>query len=256
MFVKSILSTAAIILTLAANMASAATVNATGKVTNNIIFGSGNANAAFTGVTIGGLELGLRAKLRYDASSSCAGGFGCAQNTFNYDGNSTYSFASNQSHAPANRSIFNFEWSINSNTNGTGTALNGLSYMIDIDTNPSAVGGFWVSYNPLSFLSTGYYLGTNASPAGGAPFRSGGTGNLSAFNLAQNSVNFGFLPGTNLGSGQFTIRLSAFRPGNVPYASTSINVLVDVPAPIPLPAGLPLLCGALAGLAMLRRRRG
>lgn len=100
MFVKSILATAAVILTLAASFASAAKVNATGKVTNNVIFGSGNANAAFSGVTVGGLELGLRAKLRFDASSSCAGGFGCAQNTFNYDGNSSYSFASNQSNAP------------------------------------------------------------------------------------------------------------------------------------------------------------
>lgn len=127
--------------------------------------------------------------------------------------------------------------------------------MIDIDTNPTAVGGSWVSYDPLSILSTGYYLGTNASPAGAATFRPGETGNLSAFNLAQNSVNPGFLPGTNLGSGQFTIRLSAFAPGNVPYASTSINVLVDVPAPIPLPAGLPLTGGAFAGLALLRRRR-
>lgn len=255
MFVKSILSTAAVVLTLAANIGSAATLNATGKVTNNVIFGSGNANASFTGVIVGGLELGLRAKLRYDSSSSCAGGFGCAQNTFNYDGSSAYSFASSQSNAPANRSIFNFEWSINSNANGTGTALNGFSYMIDIDTNPTAVGGSWVSYDPLSALSTGYYLGTNASPAGGATFRPGGTGTMSAFNLAQNSVNLGFLPGTNLGSGQFTIRLSAFGPGNVPYASTSINVLIDVPAPVPLPAGLPLLGGAFAGLALLRRRR-
>ena len=254
MFAKSILGTAAVIFTLAAGMAAAATLNATGKVTNNVIFGSGNTNAAFTGVTVGGLELGLRAKLRYDASSSCAGGFGCAQNTFNYDGNSSYSFASSLSHAPANRSIFNFEWSINSNINGTGTALNGLSYLIEVDTDPTAVGGSWVTYDPLSFLSTGYYLGTNASPAGGATFRAGGTGNLSAFNLAQNSVNLGFLSGTNLGSGQFTIRLSAFRPGNVPYASTAINVLVDAPAPIPLPSGLPLLGGAFAGLVLVRRR--
>ena len=235
--------------------APAATVNATGNVTNNVIFGSGNSNGAFTGVTVGGLELGLRAKLRYDATSGCAGGFGCPQNTFNYSGGNTYRFSSALSHAPANRSIFNFEWSINSNFNGTGSALNGLIYSIGVDTDPTARVRSLITYNPLSVLSTGYYLGTNASGAGGAPFRVGGTGNLGAFNLTQNSVNLGFLPGTMLGSGQYTISLSAFRPTDRSlYASTSINVIVDAPAPVPLPAGLPLLGAAMGGLTHFRRR--
>ena len=237
-----------------AGAAPAATVNATGLVTNNVIFGSGNANGSFTGVTVGGLELALRAKLRYDATSAC-GGFGCAQNVFNYTGGNTYTFTDAASNQPANRSIFNFEWSINSNANGTGGALNSLSYRIDIDTSPTWSMGSPVSYDPLSAVSTGYYLGTNASPAGGAPFRAPGTGNLGAFNLAQNSVNLGFLPGTNLGHGRFTIRLSAFRPGNLLYASTAIHVVVDAPAPVPLPAGLPLLAAGIGGLAVVRRKR-
>ena len=235
--------------------APAATVNGTGNVTNSVIFGSGSANGSFTGVTVGGLELGLRAKLRYDATSGCTGGFGCPQNVFNYSNASTYTFASAASHAPTNRSIFNFEWSINSNSNGSGSALNAYSYRIDIDTNPTTNVGGVVSYNPMSLFSTGYYLGTNASPAGGALFRPGGTGNLASFNLAQNSVNLGFLPGTMLGSGQFRISLSAFHASSGSLvASTAINVIVDAPAPVPLPAGLPLLAAALGGLVSAKKR--
>ena len=236
--------------------ANASMVNGTGLVTNNVIFGAGNANGAFSGGRWGSLELGLRAKLRYDASSACAGGFGCPQNVFNYTLGDSYTFSSAQSNAPANRSIFNFEWSINSSADGLGLALSQYTYQIDVDTDPTAnVGGF-VSYDPLSVLSTGYYLGTNASPAGGAPFRPGGTGNLSAYNLAQNSVNLGFLPGTNLGHGQFSIFLSAFSVATGQLAgSAAIRVNVDSPAPVPLPAGLGLLGTALGVLAAARRKR-
>jgi len=230
----------------------AATVNGTGKVTNNVIFGGGNSNAAFTGIRVGSLELALRAKVRYDASHSC-GGVGCAQNQFNYTNGNTYTFLTAQSNAPANRSIFNFEWSINSNADGMGAALSTYTYRIDIDTDPTVHVGNNVSYNPMSIFSTGYYLGTNASPAGGALFRPGGTGNLNRFNLAQNSVNLGFLPGTNLGRGQFTIRLSAFGGnGGALVGSTAINVIVDTPAQVPLPAGAGLLAMALAGLRIAR----
>lgn len=235
--------------------AEASTVNGTGMVTNNVIFGSGNANGAFSGGRWGSLELGLRAKLRYDATNGC-GGFGCPQNTFNYGPGDSYSFSSSQANPPPNRSIFNFEWSINSNADGMGMALSGYSYRIDIDTDPTTNVGGLVSYNPMSFLSTGYYLGTNASPAGGATFRLGGFGNLNAYNLAQNSVNLGFIPGTNLGHGQFSIFLSAFSATTGQLAgSASINVNVDSPAPVPLPAGVGLLAAALGGLAAVRRAR-
>ena len=240
--------TAAVSLALA-SAASAATVNGTGNVTPDVIFGSGNANGSFTGVAANALELGLRAKLRYDLS-------GHPQNIFNYDGNHTYTFNPALSHAPTNRSVFNFEWAINSNVSGAGSALSGLVFKIDVDTDPTVNVGSLVSYNPLSAISTGYYLGTNASGNGGASFNSGGAGPLSVANVAQNSVNLGFLPGADLGNGQYTISLFAYLPGTrTPYASTSIDVIVGAPAAIPLPAGLPLLASALSGIALLRRRK-
>src|SRR6056297_1972865 len=103
-----------------------ATINGTGNVTSNVIFGSGNANGAFTGVSqfygngvvgtpvaqLPVLELGLRAKLRFDESNS-------PQNTFNYDGVDTYTFSTGA--APGGFSfdlnspttpVWNFEWHI------------------------------------------------------------------------------------------------------------------------------------------------
>lgn len=86
------------------------------SVTPDIIFGSGNANGSFTVTNtllsfpsnpIGGnLELGLRAKLRYDATSGCPGGVGCPQNQFNWDGVDTYSFDLSNGNPPPNRAMW------------------------------------------------------------------------------------------------------------------------------------------------------
>ena len=54
--------------------------------TPDVIFGSGNANGSFTVASGGGVELGLRAKVRFNGSN-------LPENTFNYDGTKTYNFA-------------------------------------------------------------------------------------------------------------------------------------------------------------------
>ena len=54
-------------------------------VTNEVIFGSGNSNGSFSVVQDSGIEIGLRGKLRHNA-------IGAAENTFNSNGNGTYSF--------------------------------------------------------------------------------------------------------------------------------------------------------------------
>ena len=61
-------------LTLAAGAASAANVTPQ-QANGNLLFGSGNANGGFTVETLDNLEIGLRAKLRYDTN-------GQPQNTF------------------------------------------------------------------------------------------------------------------------------------------------------------------------------
>ena len=218
-----------------------------GTITPDIIFGSGNTNRGFTVETVGDLELGLRAKQRY-TSANDAIGVGIVQ-----DAAGNYLFDSTAQTVPAGRSVWNFDWSINSDiANGT-TALDAYSYQIAVDYDPSAAENM-LTYDPLSAISTGYYLGTNASGNGSAVFESGGDENFSLFNVAQNSVNMGFL-GAPLGAGQYRVELSAFS-GSTLIGSTSIDVYVDTtPSPIPLPAGGVLLLSGLAGVAALKRRQ-
>ena len=157
-----------------------------GTITPDIIFGSGNTNRGFTVETVGDLELGLRAKQRY-TSANDAIGVGIVQ-----DAAGNYLFDSTAQTVPAGRSVWNFDWSINSDiANGT-TALDAYSYQIAVYYGPSGAGNMEI-YDPLSAISTGCYLGTNASGNGGATFDSAGAEDFNLFNVAQNSVNMGFL---------------------------------------------------------------
>jgi len=82
------------------------------NVTPDVIFGSGNSNGSFTVDQNNNIELGLRGKLRYDAT-------GLPQNIFNSNGDGTYSF--NAGVAPTKSSpvgVWSFEWSINSDLSG------------------------------------------------------------------------------------------------------------------------------------------
>lgn len=123
MTLKSILS-ASVVATFIAGAAAAAPVNGTIDLTGNVVFGSGNANGSFKGVTEGPLELALRAKLRYDEN-------GNPQNTFNYDGDKTYSFDPADSAPVGGNAIFNFEFAIDTDVNDTD------------DTPEKAVGGYF-----------------------------------------------------------------------------------------------------------------
>jgi len=117
------------------------------SVTPDIIFGSGNTNGSFTKTDtelsfpsnpIGGnIELGLRAKLRYDAS-------GNPQNQFNWDGVDTYSFNLADGNPPAHRAMWNFEWSVNvedlkndgNQVTIAGLVASGGKLLLSYDTDP------------------------------------------------------------------------------------------------------------------------
>jgi len=121
------------------------------NVTSNAIFGSGNANGGFTVDRSNGVELGLRSKVRFNAANA-------PENTFNSNGDGTYSFAAGQpagggfGFLPGSPSTatWNFEWSINSNfDNSTGLFLNGLSYELGIDFD-AGVGTNFQSFDPIN----------------------------------------------------------------------------------------------------------
>ncbi len=227
-------------------------VNGTGLVTPEVIFGSGNANGAFTGVNANNVELGLRGKLRYNNS-------GLPENTFNYDGDRTYTFSPASSNAPSNRSAFNFEWSINSNVSGIGTRnLTDLTYLLQVDLDPGS-GTSFQSFDPINTLFADHALGNNSTANGAGVsdlfLYSAIVGN---YNVAQNSWNLGFstlFPGIAdpQAEGLYTINLSAALNGDV-LASTSIDIVYGV-TPVPVPAALPLLAGGLGLLGFVAQRR-
>lgn len=245
-------ATLGLIAALLCSTASALPLNGTGLVTPDVIFGSGNANGSWTGFNSIVVELGLRGKLRYNLN-------GAPENTFNYDGNRTYTFDPANSVAPSNRSIFNFEFSINSApTSGFSRTLDGFTYQLNIDIDPSAaiVNGF--SGDPINVGFADHSFGTN-STANGAGVEATSAANytslLATNNVAQNSWNlgFGFTPNDPQLPGIYTISLSALSFNQV-VGITSIDVVIGAPATVPVPATIPLLMAGLALLAFSRRR--
>jgi hypothetical protein len=255
---------AAVVLCITSCAAYAAPVNGNGNVTPDAIFGGGNANGSYTGVNENNVELGLRGKLRYNPS-------GVAENTFNYDNDMTYSFDPSDGVAPANRSLFNFEFSINSDADGTsGRTLDELSYLIEIDSNPTAGTNFFsydvinLSPDPKGIGWRDHSIGDNSTANGGGAeaFDLASYLNLiGGNNVAQQSWNMGFTGDTGFNidpqtEGLYTIRLSAFDPSNQSLlATTAINIRYGAVPPVPLPATLPLLAAALGGVGVIARRR-
>lgn len=215
-------------------------------ITPDIIWGTGNTNRGFTVETVGSLELGIRAKRRYPANDEL--GVGIVQ-----DINGAYLFDSSESTAGPGQSMWSYDWSINSDVDGGGSGLDAFTYQIMLDTDPTVNESYTIMYDPLATppSSTGYYLGTNATGNGAASFIGDGSGDFSAFNVAQNSVQPQWVGGL-IGAGQFGISLLAFS-GNELVNSVNIQVIVDAPVPVPLPAGLPMLAVGLLGLYGLRR---
>ncbi|GDY27707.1 PEP-CTERM sorting domain-containing protein [Agarivorans sp. Toyoura001] len=223
------------------------------NVTGDVIFGSGNANGGFTTDRQNGIELGLRAKLRFDDTNQ-------PQNVFNSNGDGTYQFdnilpPSGFSYAPNSPStaIWNFEWSVNSNFDGSGGFLDNFSYLLEIDFDPSA-GTNFIGLDPVNVPSSDNALGNNSTPNGGGLVDEANYGsNIGVNNLAQNSWNMEFAPFdfNALDVGIYDFVLSAFDSQQQLLASTSIQV---VNARVPEPQTWIPFSFALLGLAWLRRR--
>ncbi len=244
---------------LTASLLIAGSANAA-NVTPDVIFGSGNANGGFTVDTNNGVELGLRAKVRFNASN-------LPENTFNYDGVSTYTFtdgtpggsgfgfAANSSSTAS----WNFEWSINSDVAGSlGRNLSDLTYTLAIDFDPSAGTNFLTS-DPINLAFADHAIGNNSTGNAGGTVATDDSGYavlIAANNVAQNSWNMEFFdsasfPFLNTDNGQYEFVLSAFD-GQSLLAETSMTVQVGA---VPVPAALPLLFAALGVFGFLRLRK-
>lgn len=199
------------------------------NVTPDAIFGSGNANGFFTVDQSGGVELGLRAKVRF-------------VNTFNSNGAGTYTFQAG--------TAWNLEWSVNTDyadPTSSGAKLNSLTYGLFLNN----VGGFDVINQPyldssIGNNSTGNGAGAEAAFADVVGYAA----LIAANNVAQNSWQeslFGINPNVN---GTYVFRLDASN-------GTSTEVTVNVvPEPSTYLAGAMLLLpfGASA-IRKLRKSR-
>jgi len=230
-------------------------------VTNDVIFGSGNANGGFTTDRQNGIEIGLRGKLRFDANNQ-------PQNIYNSNGNGTYSFAAGP--APIGFSfnppglpttpIWSFDWSINTNYDGsTSFNLDDLFYRLEIDFDPSGATSF-LAFDPINVALADHSIGDNATANGGgaeATDAADYAALIAGNNLAQQSWSYeffndapfdGFDPNDR---GSYIIRLSAYQDADLTMllASTQIAILV------PEPSTIALLLAGLGLLLFVRRRR-
>lgn len=234
------------------------------NVTSNTIFGSGNTNGAFTVDRSNGVELGLRTKVRFN-------GAGVAENTFNSNGDGTYSFAAGQptvggfGFAPGSSSTatWNFEWSVNTNyDNSTGLFLDGLSYELGIDFD-AGVGTNFQTFDPINVPDADHSIGDNTT-AQGAGVESNGTNYatlIGSNNLAQNSWNMEFFDNGSFPfdanvDGTYDIYLLARDGLGDEISRVDIQVIVGAGATeVAEPGILAVLGFGLAGLGLMRRRQ-
>ena len=242
-----------------------------------LLFGQGNANTAFTVNLENNIEVGLRGKLRYDNSN--APGAGVPNGTYNSNGAGLYEFDPSDGIAPADRSLFNFDWSVNVNQDGTAVDqfLDDFTYLLSIDFDPTAAVGVTngvdlVEFDPIS-LGPGspwdHGLGDNSSTsptfakqyvaadAGGSRGLNYGPA-IAAYSVAQNSWNLGFYEPVGFDpqtEGLYTITLSVLS-GATTLSSASIDIRYGAVAQaVPVPAALPLMGAGLAALSLIARRR-
>ena len=249
------LITSCVVVLIAASSASADLYDQ--NVTNNVIFGSGNANGSFTVDRDNGVELGLRGKLRHNAA-------GAAENTFNSNGDGTYTF--NAGVAPTQSSptaVWSFEWSINTDYDGTtGWNLADLTYEFSMNStngntfNPVIGNPFDVINGINPGTGTVYWdhaQGDNstANGAGAVAVDETDYANMIATNsLAQNSWKIHWFADPSFDptlAGDYTFNLRALD-GNTEVANVSMVVQV-----IPEPTTLSVI--GLAGVACVFRRR-
>ncbi len=205
------------------------------NATPDVIFGSGNANGSFTVDRTDGIELALRAKLRFPAS-----------NIFKSNGDGTYTYNTGSGTSVAPNPEWAFEWSVNTDfDDSTGRNIEDLTYELGIDFDADATTNYLIfdPITPGAFLPYtvpagptvfwDHAIGDNTTPNGGGVSATDGPSYealIAANNVAQNSWRntffddppFVFDPAL---PGRYDFYLAAFD-GGVEVARTAMAVIV------------------------------
>ena len=238
-------------------------------ITPDVIFGSGNADGAWTTERVNGLEIGLRAKLRFDLACT-------PQNTFNSNGDGTYSYAAGVAPdglggaadcASPETPVWAFEWSVNTDYDAsTGLTVGAYTYELGMDFDASQ--------------GTSFCTFDNITPSGTVPFfdhafgdnstaNGGGTSAVDAAtyatllaneNVAQNSWRYDFFDAAGGGpcpafdpnlDATYDIYLRVIDGTGTEVARSTIQMDIGLGGPAQLPASSNYALIALLGLLVL-----
>lgn len=262
---KAMLKTLCSAVLLLGSTSAAAAIIYDANVTPNVIFGSGNANGSFTVFQNEYLQLGLRGKLRHNAA-------GNPENTFNSNGDGSYSFAAGVAPTQASpTAVWSFEWSINTDwADDFGFELDDFSYIMGIDIDPGLATAFQL-FDPINGLNPNFAEVRWDHAIGNNGTGNGGGGNfvgseaiyadaLANNNVAQNSwkAHWFFGPGFDpTVDATYNIYLEAFNANGASEGRSEIQIIVGsggsrtVAEPLSLAIfGVGLLC-----LFALRRKQ-
>lgn len=209
------------------------------NVTPDVIFGSGNANGSFTvdavQTPVGVVELGLRGKLRFDASN-------LPQNIFNSNGDGSYTFLAGHptggaGWATTTTPFWNFEWSVNVDQDGSsGESLDDYTYELGLDFDPSPGGTSYLVFDPITpSVSAPFFdhaIGDNVGTVVGAGNAVDYAAYLAAYNVAQNSWSYEFFNDGPYATfdptvdGVYEIYLKALDASGSTVAHTAISIVV------------------------------